>query len=297
MQCTKHMSRKEYACPRCGLSTHFKNNFIEHLKRKKPCAPRLADADTVAILKQFEDEYAAKRFECEHCHKRFSHHPAMYAHKKTCVCRKQGDASKAKEGTGNTSNLTSIGVNSGAVATTSVSGENNNVNITQIVHINPIEYINTSFINHSMYNKLVELVKRPGQVDVAIMRLAEMLFFNIAHPENMCVYIPNKKLKNALLWDGSSWKYDTMDSAVRQIRNKAYIMIIGHYNDNAYKFHLFTQQEFNAYKNRVNIEEPTVFKNADKKIEMGLLTNSNKVKDYIKGKKVYSDSNLYDNES
>jgi glutaredoxin len=83
------MSRKKYTCPRCGLCTNIKNQFVDHLKRKKPCLPQLADVDTTITLKQLEDEYAAKPFECEHCHKRFAHDSNMYTHKKTCKSFKQ----------------------------------------------------------------------------------------------------------------------------------------------------------------------------------------------------------------
>ena len=271
----------QYTCPRCGLTTAFKKDFIEHLQRQKKCMPTVEDVDVAPLLQNFRDAYNNKPYECEYCNKRFAHSSSACTHKKTC--RSKPSTSTPEQPTINT-------VVNGNNNTTVVNVTNN----VQHIHINPAEYANSSFITHEMYDKLVGLVKRPGGVDVALLRLVKMLFCNVNHPENYCVYIPNKKHKQALLWDGSSWKYDTTQTAVREIRNKAYYLIVDHYEENYCNFGLFTQQEWNAFINRVKNSEPTVFKNADKNIGLEILNNTDTVKNYIKNKIPFSDTSRWD---
>lgn len=270
-----------YSCPRCGLVTTNKRDFIDHLQRKNKCPPTLDDVDLEPVLKTLMDAYESKPFACEHCDKRFSHSSSMYTHKKSCVSRPS--TSRPEQA---------------SITNTIVNGDHNVINVTnnnvQHIHINPAEYADATFVTHQMYDQLVSLVKRPGQVDVALLRLVKILFCNNNHPENYCVYIPNKKFKRALLWDGSSWKYDTTKEAVKEIRNKAYYLIVDHYDQHYYKFGLFTQQEWNAFINRVKQTEPTVFKNTDEKIGLELLNNTDAVKEHIKNKQPYSDTSLWD---
>ena len=76
--------QKRYVCPRCGLATDFKNDFIVHCQRQKVCKPIYSYTDLSLILKQFQQEYEAKPRFCDICNKRFAHHSSLSVHKKKC---------------------------------------------------------------------------------------------------------------------------------------------------------------------------------------------------------------------
>lgn len=73
-----------YKCPRCGLETKFKRDYIQHLNRVNQCKPILSNIETLDILLELEKEYSNKPFVCEKCNKRFNHSSSMYFHRKEC---------------------------------------------------------------------------------------------------------------------------------------------------------------------------------------------------------------------
>lgn len=271
----------QYVCPRCGLETTNKHTFAEHLKRKNLCEALVADVPLEPVLSNLEGKYAEKPYNCPYCDSRFSHRCNMYTHKKSCKNR------PSEQTPLQTTNIT------GNENNTIIGGSNNTINHFHI-HINPPEFTNSPYITDKMYTDLISSVKRPGHIDSVLLRMVRMLFCNMSHPENYCVYIPNKKQKMALVWDGSSWKFEETSKAVEKIRDKAYYLIVDYYDEHNYNFGLYTQQEWNAFIKRVKNGEPTVFHNADKQIGMELLDNSTKVKHCIKDKKVYSDSSQWE---
>jgi hypothetical protein len=160
-------------------------------------------------------------------------------------------------------------------------------------HINPIEYANTSFVS---LDKLIEIGgKRPGQIHIAISKLVKTLFCNIHHPENYSVYIPNKKEKRALLWNATTWIYLPLKDAVSSVRNKVCSLLIDYYQENIDDFKMFIQQEWNAFINRMDRNEPSLFKKIDKGIECDILNHTFIIKDFIKGKHIYADTKRFHN--
>jgi hypothetical protein len=274
----------EYTCPRCGFLTNVRSKFIDHLQRKNPCKASIANVSLEPVLANLQEQYNTKPYECCYCNKRFSHKPSMYTHKKHCKQRPTervvADNSVSTNVSGNSNNLIT-------------GGTNNTINHFHI-HINPAEYAKSSFVTDKMYQDLISSVNKPGKIDGVLLKMVKILFCNVSHPENYCVYIPNKKYNRALLWDGSSWKFEETLKAVEKIRNKAYYLIVDYYDEHDYKFGVYTQQEWNAFIERVKSGEGSVFKTADQQIKLELLSNTAKVKDHIKDKKVYSDSSRWD---
>ena len=268
----------KYQCTRCGHSTNNLKDFKEHLMRKKPCVPKVSDIDVKDILKNIEDKYNQKPFTCTFCNSKFSHSTNLYRHHHTC---KQKPAKENIQISGDHNNVNS-----------------NNINITNItnniVHINPPEYANSSFISKEAYEKMIQFVKRPGQVDLVLLRLVKLIYCNDKHPENYGVYIPNKKHNRALVWDGAAWKNQSINDAAITLRNKAYCLIGDYYEESEIDFGMVTQQEWQAFINRVNKQDNCVFKNTDKNIGLEILNHTPKVKEFLSNKKSVSDSSKWE---
>ena len=74
-----------YTCPRCGLSTTFRKDYIIHLKRVRPCSTRLSDVNPMVILQELQQEYNMKPFSCKKCKQRFTFATNMYRHATNCT--------------------------------------------------------------------------------------------------------------------------------------------------------------------------------------------------------------------
>jgi transcription elongation factor Elf1 len=273
------MASKRYECPRCGLSTDFRQDYIQHLRRKQPCPALNSDVSIQDIIAELEKKNEEKAFQCEFCGKKLSTRPSLSVHRKNCKMKASTEREPSQ----------AININ--------IKGDHNTVSINNYhIHINPPDYAQTSFLSYDALQKLVAFARNPGQVDMAIVKLVKMIYCNRDHPENYGIYIPNKKRNEALVWDGSRWELQSTKDAVKLLRNKAYCLIGDFYDENSCSFKMMTQQEWNSFINRQKVGEPTVFKKVDKEIGLAILNHTPDVKEYIKGKALYSDTSLWERE-
>jgi hypothetical protein len=124
----------------------------------------------------------------------------MYAHQKNCSKNSSNAASTSRSRSSDT------GTSTGSISLVgSVSADENDNR--GYVHINTIDGAITSYITDATLDKLVQVVKRPGQAGKAIVRMVTMIYFSRGHPENYCSYVSNKRQHIARVWDGSQWAH------------------------------------------------------------------------------------------
>jgi hypothetical protein len=269
-----------HTCRRCGLTTSNRQEIILHYKRKTPCEPKLDDIPPQELLDELDKAYMAKQFVCQGCHKRFAFSSAYYTHRKTCTDYNIVQ-NKAPQAECNSQPITNVNQNHSKNCNLTIDNHVENIHI----HINPIDNADTSYISQDFIKKILN-VKRFEQIENAMLQACKKIYFNKQHPENMSAYIPNKKNKEALVWDGSEWKFMLREDVIKSMRSNTYVFIADSFDENQDDFHLFTQQEWNAFFNRVRNEDTKVFKGIDKRIGLEFLGNTANVKELIKGKKV-----------
>ena len=106
---------KIYDCPRCGFNSKIKTKFINHLKRKNICEPKLSKTNLqkeyvkYGIIDQHKipqnntletttnvelhkiTQNTTKFHECKYCDKVFSRIDSLTRHYKTCNEKKKTD--------------------------------------------------------------------------------------------------------------------------------------------------------------------------------------------------------------
>ena len=50
----------EYACKRCGYTTHIRTIYSNHLKKKKPCKPILSNIETCVLIEELDNYIISK---------------------------------------------------------------------------------------------------------------------------------------------------------------------------------------------------------------------------------------------
>jgi hypothetical protein len=270
----------KYACPRCGLATGHRGNFVYHLTRKNRCDPLVADVDTALVLEEMNKAYEEKPHKCAHCDKRFSHTSSMYAHQNACssnpsFCR----------------HLTAHQSGEGSDAVDRPSGQS-------FIYIYKPMNADASFVTRSVYANLIRPVKRASRLRMSVVAMVKMLFFCPRRPQNFCVYVGNKKLKKAMIWQGHAWATVDREDAVVEIRNVAYGLLVDFFDETQDDYECCTQDEWRSFIHRVAAgDSTTTFLKADKDIENAMIDFSPTVKAYIKNKKACMPERKYDDES
>jgi hypothetical protein len=270
-------NKTRYACPRCGLATNHKGNFMEHLTRKRRCEPLVADVDVATLVEEMNKAYNDKPHGCSYCDKRFSHKPTMYAHQNTCssnpaVCRHLQPVPTEARPSDPTSPQPMLYIYTPANA-------------------------NVSFITRSAYAALVKPVRRQSRLKLSLVSMVKIVFLNPLHPENFCTYVPNKKLKKAVMWEGTSWKTYDLEDAVREIRNVAYGLLADFFDETQHDYERCTQDEWRAFFHRVTAgDDSTIFKQTDRDVSNAMIDFSPTVKAHIKNRKACSPARKYEDE-
>ena len=239
-----------YICPRCHLKTNLKSNFRRHLFRKHPCNPIYKDisideiAKSLSIRKTTCGNSKNKSKKCEYCHNTYSTSSNLHKHYKRCKkykeynnhtfkMKEQELQNKEKE----LDRLTDI-MNILLKQT-----KNNN----QVSNKNKL--INNKLINNKLINNKNEIntqinnnqhvkINNFGEEDLSyitpeksknllidprncITNLIDDTHFNLEHPENANMRIPNKKQPFIELYVDNAWKvFNQYKTICKILQNK-----------------------------------------------------------------------------
>jgi hypothetical protein len=267
----------------------YKNDYRLHLQRKKICEAKNDDISTEMLLQELQQQYDQRPFSCRNCDKKFIHASSKCAHEKDCKSKPVLSSCKNIE---NTKIINTVEGDGNAIIT----GNNNTIEITtNVFHINPIEYANSSFLTKDLLDKMIALGgKRTNNIEVAMLRTSKLVFCNSGHPENYSVYVPNMKLNDAMTWNGARWERVKLNDAIRAIRCKIYNLLVDHYDSNQSNFQMMTLDEWSRFITRKNKEDPKLFKRVDEDIKTTIKDHTPVIKEFIKNKKIISDPEQFD---
>jgi len=225
-----------YTCPRCGLVLKSKNNLLGHLRRVNPCEPLLQDISSAEALQMFKVRTRNHGdYECEMCLSRFASEFSLTRHQGKCFRRKkvfqdtavmqfkmltkvQQLEAQIKELTGNpaTINITN--------------------NFNQTIHDNRsinINYVGRESMGHILSNKnfLDQCLIR---TDKGLIELIQRIHCDPEHPENMNVFVPNKRERFVKEYDRTGWISRQKERVLRPVVYNGKDIMVDHMEEHGH---------------------------------------------------------------
>ena len=146
----------------------------------------------------------------------------------------------------------------------------NNINQTNNIVLN--NYGNED-LSHITTNVLDKLILQPYQM---INNLTKMIHFNQEKPENMNIYIPNKKQKYIKIFKDNKWILEEKKQRIPDIVDKNYNIIDNYYencdNDNSYE----------NYQKKMDDKEQSILQQEYDNCELEIINNTKNVINTLK---------------
>ena len=133
-------------------------------------------------------------------------------------------------------------------------------------------------LTHITDQVLENLIKGPRTM---ITELTKMIHFNKNKPQNMNVYIPNKRDKHVKTYIGCEWILEDKKYRILDILDKSYNMLDSHYENNESKFSNFNKKNYKIIQLGIDNNNKKIIKGQYDNLELEILNNSNKNKDMI----------------
>ena len=149
---------------------------------------------------------------------------------------------------------------------------NNNQTINNIV----LNSYGHEDLTHITDQVLENLIKGPGTM---ITELTKMIHFNENKPQNMNVYIPNKRDKHVKTFIGCEWVLEDKRHRILDILDKSYNLLDSHYENNERKFTNFNKKNYKIIQLGLDNNNKKIVRDQYNKLELEILNNSNKNKD------------------
>lgn len=277
----------DYNCPRCGYSTKYKYNIRKHFNRSKPCTIKFDNisidecfltilneerySDNKTTIDEFKNDnkkYCHKdlvnekkrEYECDFCHKIFSHRNSRNLHLKKCRDRNITEKDKIIEDLRNQNELLKN--------TRSMNIQNNTITTNNNIIINAFGNENLDYIKKEYIHALIQ-----AGPYASIQKLIKHIHFNPNHKENHNIKIPNKRDKYGMVFDGKTWQIKNKKNMITTIADHAYGIIAEHCEDltnmKLDKFRDDYENEDNDLMKRITNDAELVILNGQK--EIGLL--------------------------
>lgn len=203
------MSDPLYECRRCGYNTRLKGNLQNHLNRKRPCKPVLSDIEPSRLLQDLELQPRANHqkpstgdWVCQYCKKPFAHTSSLSRHKLQCNKDVEIQGLKDQILTMKSTLETFVKAPGNSVY--------NNCNIVQInsAHQTPIRLDLPRFC---------AIMRNTQLCTQTIVEIVKEHHFNYNRPEDMNLFISNRKDNIGRYHDGETWCQTHADSLVRDV--------------------------------------------------------------------------------
>ena len=152
---------------------------------------------------------------------------------------------------------------------------NNTINQTNNIVLN--NYGNED-LSHITSQVLDKLITAPCQM---INNLTKMIHFNNDKPENMNIYIPNKKQKYLKIFKDDKWILEEKKERIPDIIDKNYFILDNHYEQTSgeEKLDRFTNKNYKLYQNKIDKKDSDIHKKEYDSCELEILNNSKLVMD------------------
>lgn len=207
-----------HTCRRCGYSTERQDNFMNHLKRVRPCPPLLS---SITGEQQIQDIREASRgpivYRCDHCDKPYNSRQGKYLHKRKCTVRRDSNPNEEEKEPQTSSSSTSpifTATNHGSINATVNSNNNNTTTTTNnttnhiVIQLRPFGEENIDYLLEGENPMIRDIL---NDRNAFMQNLVKAIHFNEAHPENMNVYITYLRGKHIITYDGKLFEANLRD--------------------------------------------------------------------------------------
>ena len=131
-------------------------------------------------------------------------------------------------------------------------------------------------LSHITGNVLDKLIQGPGTM---MGKLTELIHFNEDKPENMNIYIPNKRGKFIKTFTEEEWKLENKKSKIDNILKRNCGIIDDHYITNKNKYSNFNKKNYSIVNDGIETGNKTICRQQYDLIETGILNGTDKFKE------------------
>lgn len=298
-----------FTCKKCNYSTNDKSNFNKHqttkkhLKRHNKLEENKPSQVGSFFLTQnckkttsFDPKLATQIYVCHHCDKSFKSKSHLKRHQThNCKQNKASDSYKnmcdklkaeKKEKEELYKQIEELLEENGKMiehsqqapmlhttnnTVNNITNNTINNNITNNIVLNSYGQEDLTHITDSI---LTQLIKGPGMM---ISNLAKLIHFNDEKPENMNVYIPNKRDKYVQIYRDDKWNLETKKEAIPDMVDKSYYILDTHYDAIKHTLDNFTKKNFQVIQGAFDSNNKKIIREQCNLVELGMLNNSKKV--------------------
>ncbi len=293
-----------FTCQICNYNTKTKCNYLKHLKTKKHLNNVKSEEELTSKNKKYkkmttndhkmttnehkmttnEHKSINKELFCTFCNKKFS----------TKAHRRRHEIHYCKENVENTTLVSIIDEKDKELKREKREKKklykqietllekvgdtinNNTINQTNNIVLNNYGKEDLSHITSKVLDKLI---MAPCQM---INNLTRMIHFNDKKPENMNIYIPNKKEKYIKVFKNNQWMLENKKDAIPDIIDKNYFILDSHYenNDGEEKLDRFTNKSYKEFQKKMDEKDESIHKIQYDACELELLNSSKLVIDH-----------------
>ena len=279
-----------YSCEVCKFNSTLKGDYVRHLntKKHKRNISQIESNDTNHVkMSQNEPKMSqnepkrANNFHCKFCDKGFSTKANLRRHElHRC---KENDNSLAVK-LNNTNKLLQQEKKEKDKLYKHIESllekvgdtiNNNTINQTNNIVLNNYGQEDLSHITSKVLDKLITA---PCQM---VNNLTKMIHFNKEKPENMNIYIPNKKQKYLKIFKDDKWILEDKNERIPDIIDKNYFILDSHYGDNGgnEKLDKFINKNYKMYQGKMDNKDKETHQKEYDACELEILNNTKLVMD------------------
>ena len=294
-----------YICPRCGYEVNNLTKYVNHLKRKRICEPKISKTNLQKEyikynIKEriqmnpkesnsesnfgFMNPNESKRIHfCKYCEKNYSTSSNLSKHLKKCKDKKKTD-----EANENMLELVKLLNEQKQEFKTELEKKNN-----QIDELIKKAGINNSTITQNIQNNIKllaydktdisdltekDFIKCFNHNNMCVPHLVKRIHFNPKKPENHNVFISNLKSGHIMIYDGRKWNTFNRDEIVDDIFDDKHDILEQKYEEwiSIGKDYPIIYHKFKRYLEKINND--IVLKKVKDELKFTLYNNRNVVK-------------------
>jgi len=297
-----------YSCIECNFTTKLKSNYSQHLKTKKHKNNTILKTKSHdnhqcikinSMMSQNEPKMSQNEpkmsqneptksinFICEFCKETFNTKPNLRRHQlhrckmntnetlelkvKIREMEKKHEIEKKKLYKKIEELLEKVGDKINNNNCNNITNSNNTIN--NNIHIN--NYGNED-LSHLTPDVLTNLIKGPCSM---ISDLTKMIHFNEDKPQNMNIFIPNKRGKYIKIFKDDEWTLEDKKERIPDIVDKNYNILDNHFENNEDYLENNNKKNYKKIQNSIDAnDKTTIQKNCDL-VELEILNGSEKHK-------------------
>ena len=260
----------EHICKRCNYRSIYRSCLRNHLNRKNPCNPTIADLSRELLLEEIPVLIPVLNeitYNCNKCNRKFNDNSNRSKHQKTCTINPevtkinlmQKEINQMKQ---EMADLKTHQIIPTVLTNTSINQQqinnitNNNINIILNVYHkgDPEKYDSSTIDFNNIFNKIV------GDNTNGIIPFLKMKYFNPDHPENHIIRINDKKLMDSgsvYVHNGTTWDLESSTKVYNELNNEAANSLLDNMNSgkSISRKHI-PDEKFNGIYNGLWIRDP-----------------------------------------